>query len=560
MTGQDSSGRIQITSPGLSDENSDRWKNTIDEVLRQRDALSDGFLLRIGGVLLGFALVAYLIPAWISLVAVLAYCACELLMRRAYRAFDQSQSRASYAAINAICFFCAFTFILPGAVLWMIADPQLLVVSAFYFLGGMLHVTLVRSVHFINGLFGAAAVIIPLIVVNTARWLVQGNTEMLIYTSIGVVLLSGYFLLALRGNYKLHSESARARARAEAASQAKSRFLATMSHELRTPLNGIIGMSEALENEVTRPEAHRQLHVLRKSANSLRAIVDVVLDIARIEEGSAPLPRQPARVAEVVRETTELFEPVAAARGMTLTVSIGEQVPACALVSPQQLRQVLSNLLSNALRHTTAGLIEVTLMPHIAGKLVLSVRDTGPGIPAADHGRIMQPYTRIGGASGGPGSKRGAGLGLSISQTLARQMGGKLSVNSPVGGGGLFCLIFDAPECELPAPQKLPESPPAPLPPQRVLVVDDIATNRYVARLHLQAGGHTVKEADSGSNALTEIEEFSPDVILLDLRMPVMDGEMTLAAIRERTRVSRKLPVIAVAADAMPGGRGRLLG
>lgn len=354
---------------------------------------------------------------------------------------------------------------------------------------------------------------------------------------------------------------------AELASRAKSEFLATMSHEIRTPLNGILGMAQALEGSSLTDAQATQLRIIRESGDMLTAVIDDVLDLARIESGRIALNPAPVDLVDLLSGTVDLFRARAAEHGTTLRFEVAPATPDRAVLDPVRVRQCLANLVSNAVKFTRDGAVTVTLAARpIAGapgwKLTLGVADTGIGIDPAAQARLFQPFTQA--AQTTARDYGGTGLGLAISRKLARQMGGDITLTSHPGAGSCFALSFRA----APAPAQAMPTPHGPLADIQgvdhlqglvVLVVDDSAVNRRVARFLLEPLGIACIEAEDGAQALARLAETPVGLVLLDMHMPVMDGPGTLRAIRASGQGWAALPVIAVTADAMPGERARCL-
>jgi len=344
----------------------------------------------------------------------------------------------------------------------------------------------------------------------------------------------------------------RARDAAAEASIQKSRFLATMSHELRTPLNGVLGMAQVLAQDPALPEAQRRQAAMMTAAGMhLRDIVNEVLDLSRIEAGRLELLPRPVPLAAFLEATLALQRPAASPRGVGLALLADPALPVAVLADPMRLRQILLNLLGNAVRFSPSGEeVRLAVERGPAGMLRFAVTDAGPGVPEALRARLFQAYAQ---GEAAPGS---TGLGLAISAELARAMGGDLThADGPEGRGSRFTLLVPLVE----VPVALLEDRAAPagafLPPGlRVLVVDDIAGNRAVARALLAEAGHEVTEAEDGAAALALLAEGPlPDVVLMDDCMPGLDGQAAVRQLRSMPGAAARLPVVAVTADALAG-------
>lgn len=334
----------------------------------------------------------------------------------------------------------------------------------------------------------------------------------------------------------------RARRDAEAAARTKARFLAMMSHELRTPMAGVLGMLDLMEDGGAETEARDRLQALRGSAEALMRVLDDILDYSLIESGHFELRDAPFEPAALLREVAGQFAGLAARQGLFLHVEVAPDLPPQVLGDAHRLRQVMGHLLSNAVKFTQEGGITVRVGPEMAPdgapRVVLEVRDTGPGIPPDRRAELFQPYTPLEEVT----SRRagGTGLGLVICRQLAHAMRGEVTCEDAPGGGAAF--RFSLP-LRLPAPRP----PPAPA---RVLVVDDVALNRKVVAAILERDGHRVVLAATGEEAVARVAEGPRfDLVLMDLHMPGMDGIAATAAIRALPGEAGRVPVHALTAD-----------
>ena len=350
---------------------------------------------------------------------------------------------------------------------------------------------------------------------------------------------------------------------AKAAAEAQARFLANMSHEIRTPMNGVLGVNELLLHDVAdRRAAGLRASTINASAKSLLTVLNDILDLSKIESGHVTLERRAFDLREFLTSLVALYAPEAQKKGLRLEIAVDDAVPKTVEGDDQRLRQVLANLLRNAVKFTEQGQVDLVVRLHDKGDRVrFEVRDTGIGLAPAQKVKIFEAFQQADTST----TRRygGTGLGLSISKQLIELMGGQIGADGRPGRGSVFWCIISLPEAEAPLPERprpsMTMAAPDPSVDRRVLVVEDNPVNRKVVCRMLERMNLTVDCAEDGEVALSMWEPQRYQLVLMDVQMPRLDGFDTTRTIRRRETTNLRTPIIALTANAMPGDRERCL-
>jgi signal transduction histidine kinase/CheY-like chemotaxis protein len=389
-----------------------------------------------------------------------------------------------------------------------------------------------------------------------------------LYIGIAAVVNAMLLIMALLVSWQARLQE-RARHNAERANLSKSEFLATISHEIRTPMNGVLGMLELVEGDEVAPVQRQRIETARRSAEGLLELLDDILNFSKMEAGKAVADLATCDPAQIANAVVELLRPKAEAKGLALSVHMGPSVPEAVVTDPTRLRQILFNLIGNAIKFTKSG--EVRVRAHRGDDLrnerfllEFEVEDTGIGIAPNIEPKLFHHFTQA--DSSITRNYGGSGLGLAISKRLCELLGGSISVSSTPGKGSVFRFSIAASLGDAAALQGKPTAEQAAqlvMPPLRMLVVDDNTVNQQVISGLLVRVGHSVATADSGPMAIAAVRDAVSqpfDVVLMDVQMPDMDGLTATRRIRALPPPHNATPVIALTAHASRSSRAECLG
>ena len=350
-----------------------------------------------------------------------------------------------------------------------------------------------------------------------------------------------------------------AKQEAERANRLKSEFLANMSHEIRTPMNAVLGFSEILSNKLSESTEYKPLiEGIVKGGRNLISLINDILDLSKIEAGYLEITSKPVNLLKLIEDIKQIFAVKIKNKNLQFPLEIDSRLPSSLMLDQTRIRQILFNLVGNALKFTDAGYVSISVkiegdtQPESSIDLYFEVKDTGMGIPKNQIGKIFEAFRQIEGQSGAYG---GTGLGLPITKKLVEAMNGNITVDSVVGKGSTFHIHLkkvDVPSIEISSKSEIEQLVPTNIQFNKptILLVDDVESNRDVVKYHLATYNCEVVTAENGKEAINYLKKHRPNLILMDIQMPVMDGYRATKLIKKQTQLA-SIPVIALTALAM---------
>lgn len=516
-----------------------------DEMRRQRVRLERDLVSRQLGVALSCVIFGVVLPFWVVFLTYLISVGTEVAQRQLMLAFDENPTGGRRAAVLANSAFGVAVYSVPALLVWQYGDPLLKFTGVLALIGALLNTCVVRSTHLAMGITSGLPPALALLWMPMQDLGDSGAGDYAALATAGAIVLIGYFLSALVQNHRAQNELVKAVDEARAASRAKTRFLSALSHEIRTPLNAVLGHSDLLEGEAKTAAVKRHAAAIQTGARGLKMLVEDVIDLSSATEGEIRF----TPVTAVIRQELEMIAsmklPVPADCPPEITIEIAQEVPEFGRFDPLLLRKCLSHLATMVLTsqgdEQPARLdIRCALAPGRKDRLRLTLAGREPA-------RISDPE---------PDPRAGEPLSMTLVNRISDVMGARSAILKAPDGS--FVARIELPFVMVPEPPDTgAETVYGRL---RALVVDDIATNRFVVVQMLRALRIEAVEAGGGSDALDRLASDNFDFVLLDMNMPDMDGEATFREIRASRREWSEIPVVALTADSVTYRRDHFIG
>ncbi len=354
----------------------------------------------------------------------------------------------------------------------------------------------------------------------------------------------------------------RSKEAAEIANRTKSEFLANMSHEIRTPMNAILGFSELLQNTTSDPRSQGYLEAIRSSGKTLMSLINDILDLSKIEAGKLQLSYEGVNIRQLIYEIQQIFMEKASEKGIEFLTSVAPTFPKTIAFDEVRLRQILFNLVGNAIKFTEKGYVHIKVTSEMITErkiqLIVSIEDTGIGIAPADQTRVFDIFTQ----SEGQSTRKygGTGLGLTITRRLTEILGGRIELSSELGKGSTFTCIFPdvmVDNAVIKYDESNRDDNLNQFVPATILIVDDVESNRHLMRSFFEATDHHLLEAADGFEGITLAKQYHPDLIIMDILMPNLDGQEATQWLRQDPETA-SIPILILTASLMNEIRSQL--
>lgn len=541
-----------------------------DALLRQMSHLAVDFRSRVSTLALCTVLASGIVPV-LHLVASLAvFLLTELIQYMMYRRMLRHDANRLRLPFIATTFVGAIVFSSFPMQIWNSDTGTGYVMGMGMMITAVMHCILIRSHHLGVCLASMLPLLVTIGLMIIPRLLgydggiagMHQSAPAILSASLYCTTCVAYMIHSAIAQNLAHSRMSIALGRAEAANRAKTRFLSSMSHEIRTPLNGILGIAQINRDGASSSRQIELAETLLSSGEILKSMVDDILDHAKIEAGKLELIPAPMDLRMLCDDIVRLYEANAEEKDLAVVVDISDSVPPVISADKLRLHQIIANLVSNAVKFTPSGEVRIAAACRSAEDdsllVKISVSDTGKGLSESEISVLFEAFTQVGNEV--ELSAKGTGLGLPIARSLANLMGGDITVAAAPGEGSCFTLEFQADavtgtqavaypvEGTVEAIHQLAGLP--------VLVAEDNQTNLLILKAFLKDTGIRIAETGNGQEAVEKAHEGTFDVILMDMRMPVMDGETAFRKLRSE---GNRTPVIALTANAMPEDRERYI-